>query len=325
MFATRRPASRGRRPRRSPTATARSPTCSSPPTARPPRSGRRATPTRSSSGPRGGRSAAHGRRSRRSRRRGRTAPHIEGDTAGDVTVSFTHDVTGGQRYIYAVDRPNSGPWGTQTPLGGPLLADNISDLVVAPNSGRATVFWQDGDRQAPLAARMRAAGHAQWITGGTTAQISGNTPGRLDLAGARPRRGRRHGPRHRDVDRAASKVLTAYRIETAGSWTAPATPARSTRATGRLRSGTCRSPPTRSAARSTTWTAGTTAPTASHSAAPARGTPWSAPKPIDGVPADAAGQDLAVDDTGRVAYVWSADDGGVQRLDRWRSPPTATR
>jgi hypothetical protein len=38
------------------------------------------------------------------------------------------------------------------------------------------------------------------------------------------------------------------------------------------------------------------------------GATWSAPKAIDGVPADAAGLDLAVDGTGRVIYVWLADD-----------------
>ena len=92
-------------------------------------------------------------------------PHIEGDTAGDVTVSYTHETSGGtQRFMYAVDRPNSGPWGTQTPVGGPALADNISDLVVAPNSGMATVFWQNGSTSAPLAARTRSLGTA-WSSG----------------------------------------------------------------------------------------------------------------------------------------------------------------
>ena len=140
-------------------------------------------------------------------------PHIEGDTAGNVTVSYTRDAAGGgQRYIYAVDRPNGSAWGAQTPVAGPAITDNISDLVVAPNSGRATVFWQDGSIVAPLAARVRALG-TQW-SAGTTTQISGNTAGRLDL---------------QERDRAAvdgmglvtatwiasNKVLTAYRSESA--------------------------------------------------------------------------------------------------------------
>src|SRR4051794_30905933 len=103
--------------------------------------------------------------------------HIEGDTAGDVTDSYTHEAGG--IYVYAVDRPNSGPWGTQTPLAGGAFSDNISDLVVAPNSGRATVFWQNGSLSGPLAARTRAAGTA-W-SDGTTEEISGTTAGRLGL------------------------------------------------------------------------------------------------------------------------------------------------
>jgi hypothetical protein len=42
---------------------------------------------------------------------------------------------------------------------------------------------------------------------------------------------------------------------------------------------------------------------------PGPGAPWSAPKPVDGVPADASALDLAVDDTGRVAYVWELGTG----------------
>ena len=150
-------------------------------------------------------------------------PHIEGDTAGDITVSYTHEASGGAaHYIYAVDRPNSGPWGTQTPVAGPAITDNISDLVVAPNSGRATVFWQDGSYSDPMAARTRDPGTA-W-SDGTTTRISGNTAGRLDF-------------QERDrtaVDGtglvtatwiAGKQVLTAYRDEATGVWTAPDTPA----------------------------------------------------------------------------------------------------
>ena len=97
--------------------------------------------------------------------------HVEGDTAGDVTVSYTHDVPGG-RYIYAVDRRAGGTWGTQSPLGGPVLADNVSELVVAPNSGQASVFWQNGNLAAPLAARTGLAG--AW---GPVTPISGSAPG----------------------------------------------------------------------------------------------------------------------------------------------------
>ena len=88
---------------------------------------------------------------------GSAVPRIEGDTAGNVTVSYTHEVSGG-RYIEAVDRPNSGPWSDPVALGGPALSDNVSDLVVAPNSGRATVFWQDGGPADQLGARTRIPG-----------------------------------------------------------------------------------------------------------------------------------------------------------------------
>jgi hypothetical protein len=42
---------------------------------------------------------------------------------------------------------------------------------------------------------------------------------------------------------------------------------------------------------------------------PGPGAAWSAPQPVDGVPADAAPLDSAIDDTGRVAYVWTANEG----------------
>jgi hypothetical protein len=229
-------------------------------------------------------------------------PHIEGDTAGDVTVSYTHEAAG--RYIYAVDRPNSGPWGTQTPVAGPAITDNISDLVVAPNSGRATVFWQNGSTSAPLAARTRAAG-ADWSTGGTTEEISGGTAGRLDLD---------------ELDRAAAdgtglvtatwlagnKVLTAYRSESVGRWTEPTPPAEIDHGDG-TQLHTLQIASNAFGRAVTTWTAGSTANRWSLRG-PGGGTPWSAPKAIDGVPADAAGLDLAVDGTGRVAYVWLAED-----------------
>jgi hypothetical protein len=225
-------------------------------------------------------------------------PHIEGDTAGDVTVSYTHEAAGFSRYIYAVDRPNSGPWGTQTPVAGPAITDNISDLVVAPNSGRATVFWQYGS------ARTRAAS-ADWLTGGTTEQISGTTAGRLDLD---------------ERDRAAvdgmglvtatwlagNKVLTAYRSESVGSWTAPATPAEIEPGDGTLL-GALQIASNAFGRAVTTWTAGSTANRWSLRGA-GGGTPWSAPKTIGGVPADATGLDLTVDGAGRVAYVWGAED-----------------
>lgn len=230
-------------------------------------------------------------------------PHIEGDIAGDVSVSYTHETGGFNRYIYAVDRPNSGPWGTQTPVAGPTITDNISDLVVAPNSGRATVFWQNGDLSAPLAARTRGPG-TEW-SAGTTDSISGTTPGRLDLD---------------ERDRAAvdgmglvtatwlagNKVLTAYRSESVGSWTAPATPAAIEPGDGTLLFALQIASNAFGRA-VTTWTAGSTANRFSLRGA-GGASPWSAPKAIGGVPADAVGQDLAVDSTGRIAYVWGADD-----------------
>jgi len=231
-------------------------------------------------------------------------PHIEGDTAGDITVSYTHDAAGGsQRYIYAVDRPNSGPWGTQTPVAGPTITDNISDLVVAPNSGRATVFWQNGSISAPLAARTRAAGSA-WSTGGVTTEISGGTAGRLDLD---------------ERDRAAvdgtglvtaawiagNKVLTACRAESNPGWTAPTPPAQIDPGDGTLLHSLQIASNAFGRAVGT-WSAEGVANRWSLRG-PGPGTAWSSPKPIDGVPVDAFGLDVAVDGTGRVAYVWGAE------------------
>jgi hypothetical protein len=233
-------------------------------------------------------------------------PHIEGDTAGDVSVSYTHDAGGGsQRYIYAVDRPNGGPWGTQTPIAGPAITDNVSDLVVAPNSGLAAVFWQDGGLTAPMAARTRTAGTA-W-SAGTSTPISGTTAGRLDL---------------QERDRAAvdgmglvtavwianKKVLTAYRSETTGSWTAPATPLEIDPGDGTTALENVQIASNAFGRAAATWSAvGSANRYALRAAGP--GTPWSAPEPAAGVPADADPLDLAVDGTGRVAYVWSADQG----------------
>jgi hypothetical protein len=236
-------------------------------------------------------------------------PHIEGDTAGDVTVSYTHE-TPSERYIYAVDRPNSGLWGTQTPVAGPAITDNISDLVVAPNSGRASVFWQNGSIGAPLAARTRAAG-TEW-SAGTTQEISGGTAGRLDLS---------------ELDRAAvdgtglvtatwlagNKVLTAYRSESAGGWTAPTPPAEIEPGDGTTQLGVLQIASNAFGRAVTTWTASGAANRWSLRG-PGGGTPWSAPKAIDGVPADAAGLDLAVDSTGRVSYVWLAEDADDENI-----------
>ncbi len=230
--------------------------------------------------------------------------HIEGDTAGNVTVSYTRDVAGG-RHIYAIDRPHGGVWGAQTPIAGPALADNISDLVVAPNSGRATVFWQDGTTNAPLAARVRPLG-TQW-SAGTTTQISGNTAGRLDLQ-ERDRATVDGMGLVTAIWTADRKVLTAYRGETAAAWTAPLAPAE-------IDPGDGTTPLEQSQIASNafgraiaTWSA-TGIANRYALRGPGAGEPWSAPKPIDGVPADAAGLDVAVDDTGRISYVWSADEG----------------
>ena len=236
-------------------------------------------------------------------------PHIEGDTAGDVTVSYTHEATGGsQRYIYAVDRPNSGPWGVQTPVGGPAITDNISDLVVAPNSGRATVFWQDGSISDPLAARTRAAG-TPW-SGGDKTLISGGTAGRLDLA---------------ELDRAAvdgtglvtaawiadRRVLTAHRPESGPGWIAPTPPAVIDPGDGSTSLANLQIASSAFGRAFGTWTA---FGKANRWSARGAGASWTAPKAIDGVPADAGGQDLAVDGAGRVSYVWSADDPVVSNV-----------
>jgi hypothetical protein len=105
---------------------------------------------------------------------------------------------------------------------------------------------------------------------------------------------------------AGNKVLSAYRSESLGGWTAPTPPAEiepgdgtqldalqiASNAYGRA---------------VTTWTAAGAANRFSLRAA-GGASPWSTPKAIGGVPADAAGQDLTVDDSGRVAYVWGAGD-----------------
>jgi len=229
--------------------------------------------------------------------------HIEGDIAGDLTVSFSHDA--GTTSIWAVDRPNSGPWGTQTPLSG-TVGDNISDLVVAPNSGRATAFW--AGITTPFTARTRAPGTA-WSTA-TTATLSDADGGRLDVS--------------QELDRAAvdgtglvtaawttvnnRKVLTAYRNESTGTWT-PATPALAIDpGDGATVLGNLQIASNLFGRAVATWTASTPENRWSLRG-PGPGAPWSAPKPIDGVPADALPLDIAIDDTGRVAYVWSADSG----------------
>jgi hypothetical protein len=227
--------------------------------------------------------------------------HIEGDIAGDVTVSYTHDVAGGHQY-FAVNRPNSGPWGAQTPLATVTGGDNISDLVVAPNSGQASVFW--GELSQPISTRTLVSG-----TWGAATAISGGASARLDFA---------------ELDRAAvdgqglvtavwtdvinRTVFTAYRTESTGTWTAP-TPSMEIDpgdgSTGLFNPQVASNLFGRAVA---TWSAGTTENRWSLRG-PGPGAPWSAPKAIDGVPADALPLDMAIDDTGRVAYVWSAESG----------------
>ena len=114
---------------------------------------------------------------------------------------------------------------------------------------------------------------------------------------------------------AGNKVLTAYRSESVGSWTAPATPAAIDPGDGTLLFGLQIASNAFGRA-VTTWTAGTTANRFSLRGA-GGGTPWSAPgRPIGGVPADAVGQDLAVDSTGRRRLrLERRRPGGGQRLD----------
>jgi hypothetical protein len=174
--------------------------------------------------------------------------------------------------------------------------------VVAPNSGAATVFWQNGDLSAPLTARTRASGG--WAAGANV-PISGNTAGRLDLD---------------ERDRAAvdgqglvtatwvagRKVLTAYQSN--GSWTAPTVPAA-------IDPGDGTTPLENLAIASNLFGRAVTVWQAVGKEnrfslrGPGSGAPWSAPQPVDGVPADASALDLAVDDTGRVAYVWELGTG----------------
>jgi hypothetical protein len=234
-------------------------------------------------------------------------PHIEGDIAGNVTVSYTHDFATGRQFV-AVDRPNSGPWGGQTPVATGLFSDNVTDLVVAPNSGRASVFWQNGDLSAPLAARTRDPGTA-WSAAAAATPISGGTAGRLDLD---------------ELDRAAvdgtglvtavwtdinnRKVLTAYRNESTATWTAPTPPKEIEAGDGTTLIGPLQVASNMFGRAVATWAAGTIANRWSLRG-PGPGAVWSAPKPIDGVPADAAPLDSAIDDTGRVAYVWTQTTG----------------
>ena len=249
-------------------------------------------------------------------------PHIEGDTAGDVTVSYTHDAAGGsQRYIYAVDRPNSGPWGTQTPLAGPAITDNISDLVVAPNSGRATVFWQDGSISAPLAARTRDRGRGLERRHDDADLRRHRRP--AGPAGARPRRGRRHGPGDRGVDR-RQQGPDRLPGRDAGDWTAPTTPAadRPGRRDDAARERADRLQRVRP--RASRRGRRSAARTARSLRGPAPATPWSAPKPIDGVPADA----VRARPGGRrhgPRRVRVGAETGFNVDPRWPSPPTATR
>jgi hypothetical protein len=224
--------------------------------------------------------------------------HIEGDIAGDISVSYTRDFTN----FVAVDRPNSGPWGTPVTLAGPTLADNVSDLVVAPNSGAATVFWQNGDLSAPLTARTRAP--SGWAAGANV-PISGTTPGRLDLA---------------ERDRAAvdgsglvtatwvagRQVLAAYQGN--GAWTAPATPAAIDPGDGTTPLENLAIASNLFGRAATVWQA-VGKENRFSLRGPGPGAPWSAPAPVDGVPADASALDLAIDDTGRVAYVWELGTG----------------
>jgi hypothetical protein len=224
--------------------------------------------------------------------------HIEGDIAGDISVSYTRDFTN----VVAVDRPNSGPWGTPVTIAGPTLSDNVSDLVVAPNSGAATVFWQNGTFSAPLTARTRAA--SGWAAGANV-PISGNTAGRLDLS---------------ERDRAAvdgqglvtatwiadRKVLTAYQSN--GAWTAPLTPAAIDPGDGTTALENLAIASNLFGRAVTVWQAAGKENRFSLRG-PGPGAPWSSPKPVDGVPAEASALDVAVDDTGRVAYVWEAETG----------------
>jgi hypothetical protein len=224
--------------------------------------------------------------------------HIEGDIAGDVTVSYTHD-TGTARQFFAVNRPNSGPWGAQTPLSGGV-GDYVSDLVVAPNSGQATVLW--GDISGPMVARTLVSG-----TWGAPATISGGAGGRLDLD---------------ELDRAAvdgqglvtavwsanRKVYTAYRNEATGSWTAPTPPQVIDPGDGTTLLEPLQVASNLFGRAVATWAAGTIENRWSLRG-PGPGAVWSAPKAIDGVPSDAAPLDVAIDDTGRVAYVWTQRTG----------------
>jgi hypothetical protein len=224
--------------------------------------------------------------------------HIEGDIAGDISVSYTRDFTN----FVAVDRPNSGPWGTPVTIAGPSLADNVSDLVVAPNGGAATVFWQNGDFSAPLTARTRAP--SGWAAGANV-PISGNTAGRLDLD---------------ERDRAAvdgtglvtatwiagKKVLAAYQSN--GAWTAPTVPAAIDPGDGATPLESLAIASNLFGRAATVWQA-VGKENRFSLRGPGPGAPWSAPAPIDGVPADASALDLAVDDTGRIAYVWELGTG----------------
>jgi hypothetical protein len=165
------------------------------------------------------------------------------------------------------------------------------------------VFW--GGITVPFSARTRALGTA-WSMGATT-PLSGAEFGRLDFV---------------PHDRAAvdgtglvtavwtplnnRKVLTAY--ESGGTWTAPSPPAEIDPGDGSAVLGNLQVASNLFGRAVATWTASTPENRWSLRG-PGPGAPWSAPKANDGVAADALPLDMAIDDTGRVAYVWSAESG----------------
>ncbi len=162
-----------------------------------------------------------------------------------------------------------------------------------------------------------------------TVPISGNTAGRLDLE---------------ELDRAAvdgsglvttvwvagNEVLTAYRDEGIGTWAAPMSPAAIDPGDGTPLFGPLTVASNAFGRALAAWT-GNGGVNRYALRGPGAGAPWSTPQPIDGVPADAVPLDLAIDDTGRVAYVWGLSEGSnVQALavstygEALGPPPTTT-
>ena len=229
-------------------------------------------------------------------------PHIEGDIAGDITVSYTHELRRDPaRHLRGRPAEQRRVGHGDSGRGPRDQGQHLRPRRRAQQRAGDRVLAGRVDQRAP---RRAHAGRRQALEHGTFAEISGGTAGRLDLD---------------ERDRAAvdgtglvtaawiagNKVLTAHRAESNPGWTAPTPPAQIDPGDGTLLHSLQIASNAFGRAVGT-WSAEGVANRWSLRG-PGPGTAWSSPKPIDGVPVDAFGLDVAVDDTGRVAYVWGAE------------------